>query len=203
MRAIEQYLVLTIDHGFNASTFAAAGGRLDRSRPGRGHRRRRRGAVGTAPRRGPQPGPRHAGCHRHTRTGPRPGSAGRSTGGTGSWASGTGSTRPTTPGRSSSASVARGLGGDLVDFAEQVERTTVGVLADVKPGRRLYTNVEFFAGVVMHTCGIPRSMFTPTFAAGRVIGWCAHVMEQAGDNRLIRPAARYVGPPPPQPVPPR
>ena len=43
-------------------------------------------------------------------------------------------------------------------------------------------------------------MFTPTFAAGRTIGWTIHVMEQAAHNRLIRPAARYVGPPPPQPV---
>ena len=75
----------------------------------------------------------------------------------------------------------------------------VDVLAELKPGRHLYTNVEFYAGVVMHTCGIPREMFTPTFAAGRTIGWCTHVMEQAAHNRLIRPAARYVGPPPPQP----
>ena len=88
-----------------------------------------------------------------------------------------------------------------MDFAEQVERTTVDVLAELKPGRQLYTNVEFFAGVVMHTCGIPREMFTPTFASSRTIGWATHVMEQAADNRLIRPAARYVGPPPPQPVP--
>jgi citrate synthase len=97
--------------------------------------------------------------------------------------------------------VARSLGGELVDFAEQVERTTVDVLAELKPGRRLYTNVEFFAGVVMHTCGIPRQMFTPTFAASRTIGWATHVMEQAADNRLIRPAARYVGAAPPEPVP--
>jgi citrate synthase len=97
--------------------------------------------------------------------------------------------------------VAEGLGGALVDFAEQVERTTVDVLAELKPGRQLYTNVEFFAGVVMHTCGIPREMFTLTFASSRTIGWATHVMEQAADNRLIRPAARYVGPPPPQPVP--
>ena len=87
-------------------------------------------------------------------------------------------------------------------LADQVERTTVDVLAELKPGRQLYTNVEFYAGVVMHTCGIPREMFTPTFAAGRTIGWSTHVMEQASHNRLIRPAARYVGLPPPQPVPP-
>ncbi|HZM54806.1 MAG TPA: citrate/2-methylcitrate synthase [Acidimicrobiales bacterium] len=97
--------------------------------------------------------------------------------------------------------VATSLGGPLVEFAQQVEQTTVDVLAELKPGRRLYTNVEFFAGVVMHSCGIPREMFTPTFASSRVIGWSAHAMEQAADNRLIRPAARYVGPPPPQPVP--
>ena len=90
---------------------------------------------------------------------------------------------------------------DVVEFAKQVERTIVDVLAELKPGRQLYTNVEFYAGVVMDKCGIPRTMFTPTFASSRVIGWCAHILEQAADNRLIRPSARYAGPPPPQPVP--
>jgi len=98
-------------------------------------------------------------------------------------------------------SVAERLGGDLVDFAKQVETTVVDVLAELKPGRELYANVEFYAGVVMDRCGLPREMFTPTFASSRVIGWCANILEQAADNRLIRPSARYVGPPPPQPVP--
>src|SRR5208282_5269375 len=62
-------------------------------------------------------------------------------------------------------------------------------------------NVEFYAGVVMDACGIPREEFTPTFASSRVIGWCTHVLEQVSGNRLIRPAARYDGQPPPQPVP--
>jgi citrate synthase len=76
------------------------------------------------------------------------------------------------------------------------------VLDELKPGRSLYTNVEFYAGVVMDACGVPRELFTPTFASSRVIGWCTHVREQAAANRLIRPTAEYVGTPPPQPVPP-
>jgi citrate synthase len=97
--------------------------------------------------------------------------------------------------------VAQRLGGPLADFAMQVEQTVVDVLAELKPGRELYANVEFYAGVVMDRCGLPRELFTPTFASSRVIGWCANILEQAADNRIIRPSARYVGPPPPQPVP--
>ncbi|MGI8685758.1 MAG: citrate/2-methylcitrate synthase, partial [Acidimicrobiales bacterium] len=92
-------------------------------------------------------------------------------------------------------------GGDMAAFATQVERTVVDVLAELKPGRNLYANVEFYAGVVMSRCGLPRELFTPTFASSRVIGWCANMLEQAADNRIVRPSARYVGPPPPQPVP--
>ncbi len=99
-------------------------------------------------------------------------------------------------------SVAERLGGPMVDLAKQVETQAIGVLEELKPGRKLYTNVEFYAGVVMDTCGVPREMFTPTFASSRVIGWTAHILEQAADNRLIRPSAQYVGPPAPQPVPP-
>jgi citrate synthase len=84
----------------------------------------------------------------------------------------------------------------------EVEKTAVRVLAELKPGRELYTNVEFYAGVVMNSCGVPKEMFTPTFAAARTIGWTVNILEQMSDNRLIRPTARYVGPTPPQPVPP-
>ena len=98
--------------------------------------------------------------------------------------------------------VADSLGGDKMELARHIEATAVKVLEELKPGRRLYTNVEFYAGIVMDRCGIPRELFTPTFAASRVIGWCAHILEQAADNRLIRPSAQYVGPSPPQPVPP-
>ena len=100
-----------------------------------------------------------------------------------------------------SSSLQHQLGGRRVDAALEVEEAVVRTLAELKPGRSLFTNVEFYAGVVMEACGIPREMFTPTFAVSRTIGWCAHVVEQAGANRLIRPSARYVGPAAPQPVP--
>ena len=97
--------------------------------------------------------------------------------------------------------LARRVGAANSAFAEEVERTVIEVLAELKPGRRLYTNVEFYAGVMMDHCGLPRELFTPTFASSRVIGWCANILEQAADNRIIRPQARYVGPPPTEPVP--
>ena len=63
----------------------------------------------------------------------------------------------------------------------------VEILAELKPGRELHTNVEFYAGVVMALCGLPREMFTPTFAVSRVVGWCANILEQAADRKIIRP----------------
>jgi citrate synthase len=95
--------------------------------------------------------------------------------------------------------IARGFGGPLVDFAISVEEGVQRVLDELKPGRGLHTNVEFYAGVVMELCGVPREMFTPTFATARVIGWTAHILEQAQSSKIIRPSSRYVGPPPPQP----
>lgn len=92
--------------------------------------------------------------------------------------------------------LAQGFGGPLVDFAVAVEDGVLRVLEDLKPGRALRTNVEFYAGVVMELCGIPRAMFTPTFATARVIGWTAHILEQARTSKIIRPSSRYIGPPP-------
>ncbi len=89
-----------------------------------------------------------------------------------------------------------------VAHARRVEERAVALLAEHRPGRALRTNVEFYAGVVMDLCGVPRSMFTPVFASSRAIGWTANVLEQARDPKIIRPAARYVGPAAPLPVPP-
>ena len=55
------------------------------------------------------------------------------------------------------------------------------------------TNVEFYTAVLLDTVGLPRASFSPTFAVGRVAGWCAHVLEQRRTGRIIRPASRYVG----------
>ncbi len=200
-RAIEQYMILTIDHGFNASTFTArvvtsTGADLGAAIVA---------AIGALS------GPLHGGAPSRALdmldaigTPERADAYIRAAVEDGERIMGFGHRvyKTDDPRSLLLRSVTERLGGPLVEFSQSVERTTVDVLAELKPCRQLYTNVEFYAGVVMHTCGIPREMFTPTFAAGRTIGWSTHVMEQASHNRLIRPAARYVGPPPPQQVPP-
>src|SRR4029079_14106776 len=76
--------------------------------------------------------------------------------------------------------VAERIGAEKIDFAKVVEQTVVGVLAELKPGRNLYANVEFYAGVVMDHCGLPRELFSPTFASSRVIGWGRHQHQATG-----------------------
>lgn len=97
--------------------------------------------------------------------------------------------------------IALDLGGPLADLSVRVEHEVVAALAELKPGRELHTNVEYYAGVVMEQCGIPREMFTPTFATARVVGWGAHVLEQTASPRIFRPSARYTGPQAPVPLP--
>jgi len=198
--ALERYLVSTIDHGFNASTFTARviastgadigsavtgaigslSGPLHGGAPSRvlemlddiGSPDRAEAWVRAAVRRGD----RIMGFGHRVYKGKDPRSA-------------------------LMREVASTLGGQTAEFAMAVEDTIVRVLAEEKPGRALNANVEFYAGVVMDASGIPRELFTPTFASSRVIGWCAHVLEQVSGNRLIRPSARYDGQAPPQPVP--
>jgi citrate synthase len=199
-RAVEQYQILTIDHGFNASTFTA---RVITS-TGADLAAAVCGAIGALS------GPLHGGAPSRALamldeigSEERAEEWLRAAVDRGDRVMGFGHRvyKTDDPRSLFLRDVARSLGGPLVDLAAQVERSAVDVLAEMKPGRRLFTNVEFYAGVVMHTCGLPREMFTPTFAAGRAIGWSAHVIEQAAHNRLIRPSARYTGPPPPVPVP--
>lgn len=199
-RAVEQYLTATVDHGFNASTFtarvvASSGADL---------------AAAIVAALGAFSGPLHGGApDRALDTIDEIGTPeridewvrARVLAGDRIMGFGHAVYRTEDPRSLMLRDIATRLGGDLADFATQVERRVVEILAELKPGRELYANVEFYAGVVMELCGIPRPMFTPTFAASRVVGWCANVLEEAATGKIIRPAARYVGPEPPQPVP--
>jgi citrate synthase len=199
-RAIEQYLISTIDHGFNASTFTA---RVIAS-TGADVAAALVGAVGALS------GPLHGGApsraldtldaigsrdridpwiRQHVLAGDRIMGFGHPV------------YRTEDPRSRMLRGIAEQFGGPLVDFATEVEQRVEAILAELKPGRELHTNVEFYAGVVMELCGLPRQMFTPTFAAARVVGWGANILEQAEDSKIIRPAARYVGPEAPVAVP--
>ena len=86
-------------------------------------------------------------------------------------------------------------GGDmaLYELAKAVEATAVSLLAEYKPGRNLQTNVEFYTALVLHGLGLETDLFTPTFAICRVAGWIAHCFEQVKYGRLIRPQSAYIG----------
>lgn len=79
-------------------------------------------------------------------------------------------------------------------LASAVERAALEELHRRRPDQRLYTNVEFYAALVLEAAGLPRDLFPPTFAVARTAGWAAHALEQAANNRLIRPEVDYVGP---------
>jgi citrate synthase len=199
-RAIEQYLIATLDHGFNASTFtarvvASAGADVV-------------SAVTAAI--GAFSGPLHGGAPDRALdsldeigTPDRIDEWVRAKVLAGDRIMGFGHAvyRTEDPRSLLLRGIAQELGGATAEFATAVERRVVEILAELKPGRQLYSNVEFYAGVVMDRCGLDRSLFTPTFAVSRVIGWSANVLEQATGNKIIRPAARYTGPAAPQPVP--
>ncbi|MBI4371527.1 MAG: citrate synthase/methylcitrate synthase [Elusimicrobia bacterium] len=82
----------------------------------------------------------------------------------------------------------------LYDLARAVEKTAIRVLEELKPGRNLKTNVEFYTALVLQSIGLQPDQFVSMFACGRAAGWCAHVMEQHVQDRLIRPQSAYVGP---------
>ncbi|MFF6825566.1 citrate synthase [Streptomyces longwoodensis] len=200
VRAVEQYLISTIDHGFNASTFTA---RVIAS-TGADVAACLVGALGALS------GPLHGGAPSRaldtldaigTPDRIDPWIRARVLAGERIMGFGHAVYRTEDPRSRMLRDIARRFGGPRVDFAIEVERRVEAILAELKPGRELHTNVEFYAGVVMELCGLPRAMFTPTFAAARVVGWSANVLEQAEDRKIIRPAARYVGPHAPVPVP--
>jgi citrate synthase len=79
-------------------------------------------------------------------------------------------------------------------LAIAVEDVALRVLEERHPERALKTNVEFYAAPVLQGVGLSPDLFPATFSLARHAGWTAHVLEQAADNRLIRPDVRYVGP---------
>lgn len=80
-----------------------------------------------------------------------------------------------------------------LELARAVEVAVLDALGRHKPDRKLETNVEFYTAMLLDALDIPRKAFTPVFAMGRVIGWTAHALEQQRRGRLIRPTSIYVG----------
>jgi citrate synthase len=192
-RALTAYLVAVMDHGFNASTFTA---RVIAS-TGADAAACLVGALGALT------GPLHGGAPSRALDGlDDVGSAeridpwirGELAAGRRLMGFGHAVYRTADPRAELMKRVALRTGGPRVELAARFQETAERLLAEAKPGRELHANVEFWAALVMERCGLPRSMFTPTFAVARTIGWTAHILEQARDPKIIRPSARYVGP---------
>jgi citrate synthase len=83
---------------------------------------------------------------------------------------------------------------EWLQLAIEVEDVALRILAEKHPDRPLKTNVEFYAAPVLMGVGLAPDLFPATFSLARHAGWTAHVLEQAADNRLIRPDVNYVGP---------
>ncbi len=191
-RAVETYLCLTADHGFNASTFAArvitstgtdVGGAMA-------------GAMAALA------GPLHGGAPGRVLDMLRaighpdnavPWIAAELDAGRKIMGFGHAVYRAADPRSETLKAVAIELGGELVDRALEIESRILGYLAEWKPNAVIVTNVEFYAGVVLHLGGLPQEAFTPTFTTSRVVGWGAHLLEQASNNKIMRPSARYTG----------
>lgn len=191
-RAVETYLCLTADHGFNASTFAArvitstgtdVGGAMA-------------GALAALA------GPLHGGApgrvldmlyaigHPDNAV---PWIAAELDAGRKIMGFGHAVYRAADPRSEALKAVAIELGGELVDRALDIEARILGYLAKWKPNAVIVTNVEYYAGVVLHLAGLPQEAFTPTFTTSRIAGWGAHILEQAANNKIMRPSARYTG----------
>ncbi|MFA9429958.1 citrate synthase [Egicoccus sp. AB-alg2] len=192
VRALERYLVATIDHGLNASTFtarvvASTGADL---------------AAVLVAALGALSGPLHGGApSRALDMLDAIGTPGRAE----AWVAdalargerimgfGHRIYRTEDPRAALLRETARDLGGDRFELALAVETTVRELLRRHRPDRVLDVNVEYWAAVVLDAVGVPRPLFTPTFAVSRAIGWMAHALEQTEHNRIMRPSSRYVG----------
>lgn len=82
---------------------------------------------------------------------------------------------------------------DWMSLAIKTEQETIKILKENKPNYQLYTNVEYYAAAIMKTLELDPKLFTPIFSASRIVGWCAHAIEQTNNNTIFRPTAMYVG----------
>ncbi len=191
VRALETYLILTIDHGFNSSTFAArviastgadlagcvVGGFAALSGPRHGAVQTRVldmfDAIGT-------PDAAEAWMRSEIASGHRLMGFGHSV------------YRAPDPRGAVLAEVLEAIDPERHALVSEVERAGLRLLA----GRRLVANVDLWSSVLLEACGVPRTLFTATFAMSRIVGWCAHALEQCAEPKVIRPSAYYVGPMP-------
>ncbi len=89
---------------------------------------------------------------------------------------------------------AQELNAPRYEVAAALEKAALDELHARRPDRVLATNVEFWAAIMLDFAQVPSHMFTSMFTCARTAGWAAHILEQKGTGRLIRPSARYVGP---------
>ncbi len=87
------------------------------------------------------------------------------------------------------------IGSSRFEVAEALEKAALAELKARRPDRVLATNVEFWSAVVLDHAQVPSNLFTSLFTCARTAGWSAHILEQKREGRLIRPSAKYVGPP--------
>ncbi|MFC7529533.1 citrate synthase 2 [Actinoplanes sp. GCM10030250] len=95
--------------------------------------------------------------------------------------------------------IAKDLGAPRFEVAEALEAAALAELRERKPQSDLWTNVDFWAAVVLDFAEVPAHMFTSMFTCARVAGWSAHILEQKRLGRILRPSLHYVGPDPRKP----
>ena len=193
VRALEAYLVTIVDHGFNASTFAA------RVVASTGSDRVSAVVAGIGALKGPlhggAPGPVLDMLDAIGDSDPAEWITQELAAGRRIMGMGHRIYRVRDPRAAVLAKAMVGLpASSRLALAEAVEAAAERALAERHRGRELKANVEFYTAVLLEAIGLPRWMFSATFACGRVAGWCAHFAEQQRAGVLIRPKARYVGP---------